>query len=60
LFRVGGFVLSGETIVTDLHSSLGDTEHGRMIQEKGDRESERERERLVRREEDMLVKRWVQ
>jgi hypothetical protein len=31
LFRVGGLVLGGETIVTDLHSSLRDRECWRMI-----------------------------
>jgi hypothetical protein len=40
LFRVGGLVLGGETIVTNLHGSLRDREHGRMIERNRDREGE--------------------
>jgi hypothetical protein len=37
-FKVGGLFLAGETIVTDLHSSLRNRERGRMIQEQIQRE----------------------
>jgi hypothetical protein len=39
LFRVGGLVLAGETIVTDLHNSLRNRERGR---DKGRGDSDRE------------------
>jgi hypothetical protein len=31
LFRVGGLVLGAETIVSNMHSSFGDRERGRII-----------------------------
>jgi hypothetical protein len=39
-FVVGGLVLGGETIVTDLHLSLMDRERGRMIERNRERERE--------------------
>jgi hypothetical protein len=40
LFRVGGLVMGGEMILMDLHSSLGDREHGRVIERNIGRERE--------------------